>query len=165
MVRLVNVATPLLVVVRDNVPLRVPPPRRDSVTVLLLSTLLNGSAILTATGGANVNPAVAGEGASCWNVMAYAAGSMTSDLLVEVKPVADAVRVLLPALVMTRSPKLADPSAAVLFVGVPLAKVPLLRLIVISTPLVRMLLLNGSWICTVKLDSVEPAMFVAAGTL
>ena len=144
MVRLVNEATPFTAVVRTSEPLRVPPFRRDSVTGLLVSTLLYRSAIFTATGGANVTPAVAGEGASCWKVMAYGAGRMTSALLVEVRPAADTVRVLLPALVMTRSLKVAEPFRSELVVMVPLAKVPLLKVIVISTPLVRMLLLNGS---------------------
>src|ERR1039457_5555078 len=164
MFRLVNEATPLAAVVRTVVPFKEPPPMSVSVTGMLVIPIFNRSATLTVF--VNTDPAVIEGAGACMKLMEFVpVVRMTSDLLVEVRPADDAVRILLPEFVMTRSPKLADPSAAVLFVGVPLAKVPLLRLIVISTPLVRMLLLNGSWICTVKLDSVEPAMFVAAGTL
>src|ERR1017187_484400 len=113
MVRLVNVATPVVSDARESVPFRVPPPLRLSVTVLLVRTLLKGSAILTATGGENVTPAVAEEGASCWKAMANAAGRIVNALVAGVRPPSDAVRVLLPALVMTRSLKVADPSGAV----------------------------------------------------
>src|ERR1017187_2898528 len=142
MLRLLNVATPLLVVVRDSVPFRVPPFKRDSVTVRLLSTLLNTSAILTATAGVNTAPAFVTEGASCWKVMANGAGRTVSDRLVEVSPGDDAVRMLLPALVTTRSLKVAEPFTSELIGVVPLAKVPLARLIVIGTPLLEILLLN-----------------------
>src|ERR1017187_4432803 len=142
MLRLLNVATPLLVVVRDSVPFRVPPFRRDSVTVALLSTLLNTSAILTATAGVNTAPALVKDGASCWNVIANGAGRMTSDRLAEVSPGDDAVSVLLPALVMTRSPKVAEPFTSELIGVVPLAKAPVARPIVIGTPLFGTLLLN-----------------------
>src|ERR1022692_2555636 len=133
MLRLLNVATPLLVVVRDSVPLRIPPFKRDSVTVRLVSALLNVSAILTATAGVNTAPALVTEGASCWKVIAYGAGLMISDRLVEVRPGDDAVRMLLPALVMTRSLKPADPFTSELLKVVPLAKVPLDKLMVIGT--------------------------------
>src|ERR1035437_7803098 len=117
MFRPVNVATPVLAVVCDSVPLRVPPFRRDSVTVVLLSTLLNWSAIFTATAGVNTAPALVTDGASCWKVMANGAGRMTSDRLAEVSPGDDAVSVLLPALVMTRAPKVAEPFTSELIGG------------------------------------------------
>src|ERR1035438_7734710 len=82
---------------------------------------------------------------------------MTSVLLVEARPADDAVRILLPEFVMTRSLKVADPSTAVLTGVVPLAKVPLLKVIAIGTPLFRMLLLNWSSIWTTKAGSVWPA--------
>src|ERR1035438_10336132 len=99
MFRQVNVATPVLAVVCDSVPLRVPPFNRDSVTVALLSTLLNWSAIFTVTAGVNTAPALVTEGASCWKVMAYGAGRMANGRLAEVSPGDDAMMVLLPAFV------------------------------------------------------------------
>ena len=142
MLRLLNVATPVLAVVRDSVPLRVPPFRKDSVTVVLLSTLLKASAILTATAGVNTAPALVTDGASCWKLMAYGVGRMTSDRLAEASPSDDAVRVLLPALVITRSLKVAEPFTSELIGVVPLAKVPVAKPIVIGTPLDETLLLN-----------------------
>ena len=104
--------------------------------------MLYWSASLTATAGVNVAPALVTAGASCWSVRVRSAGEITRDRLVEVRPGADAMRVLLPALVMTRSLKEAEPFASELLEVVPLAKVPFVRPIEISTPLVATLLLN-----------------------
>ena len=85
--------------------------------------------------------------------------------LVDAKPVADAVKMLLPALVMIKSLNVAEPSARVFVVGVPLANVPVLKLIVTGTSLVEMLLLNASRICTTKEGKIWPAVFVATGAV
>src|ERR1022692_2995295 len=142
--RFENAATPSRPVVRTVVPprVRVPPLRRDSVTGLLVSALLKASTIFTATGGVNTAPALVTEGASCWKVMVNGAGRMTSNLLAEVRPAEDAVTVLLPATVITRLRKVAEPFGSVVRLVVPPAKMLVLKVSPIGTPLPATLLLN-----------------------
>ena len=66
-----NVATPVPSDGCDVVPLRVPPPSRLSVTVLLLIKLPNASMSWTVTADGKVVPARIVEGASCknWKVL------------------------------------------------------------------------------------------------
>ena len=74
--------------------------------------------------------------------MRKVAGVMTRGRFVEVRPLAEVMRILLPALVMTRSLKEAEPFTSELLEVVPLAKAPFVRPIEINTPLVATLLLN-----------------------
>src|ERR1017187_911327 len=97
----------------DSVPLRLPF-KTSIVTARLLTMLLYWSASFTVTGGVNTAPAVVTEGASCRKARDNVAGVMNTILLVEVRPMDEAITRLLPALVMTRSPMVAEPVGSVL---------------------------------------------------
>src|SRR2546422_231221 len=86
--RLLKVATPLVAVGCEVVPLRDPPPLRLRETVLLEIVLLNASVTLTVTAGENVIPAKMLEGASWRNWTELAdAGTMLKALEVTLEKI------------------------------------------------------------------------------
>src|ERR1039457_4396553 len=122
-----------------TVPLRDPPPRRLSVTSVLVAGLPSESATCTVTAGENTVPAVATAGASCviWMTLGVAVAIVNGAAGVAVKmfPAEDAARVELPDVFMRKWLDVAGPSGAVRIVVVPLVKAPTFNATVIGTPL------------------------------